>query len=163
MWALLGAIGALVVVTGWLPGHEARDIAITRAGPVLGFLLAITVLAELADRAGVFAAAAGTCARVARGSTIRLFLLIAVLGSATTIGMSLDTTAVRLTPVVLTLTDSLGLRPLPVALLAVWLANTASLLLPVSNLTNLLACNARTCPPSTSSDGWHFWNSRRSP
>ena len=42
-------------------------------------------------------------------------------------------------PVVLTLTARLGLRPLPFALLAVWLANTASLLLPVSNLTNLLA------------------------
>ena len=39
----------------------------------------------------------------------------------------------------LTLTTRLGLRPLPFALLAVWLANTASLLLPVSNLTNLLA------------------------
>jgi len=106
---------------------------------VLGFLVAITVLAELADRAGVFAAAAGVCARAARGSTVRLFLLVAVLGAATTIGMSLDTTAVLLTPVVLTLAAQLGLRPLPFALLAVWLANTASLLLPVSNLTNLLA------------------------
>ncbi|MDQ2750376.1 MAG: SLC13 family permease, partial [Actinomycetota bacterium] len=99
---------------------------LTRAGPVLGFLAAITVLAELADRAGVFDAAAGACARLARGSTVRLFLLVAVLGTATTVGMSLDTTAVLLTPVVLTLTDRLGLRPLPLALLAVWLANTTS-------------------------------------
>jgi len=59
--------------------------------------------------------------------------------SAALIGMSLATTAVLLTPVVLTLTRRLGLRALPFALLAVWLANTASLLLPVSNLTNLLA------------------------
>jgi len=101
--------------------------------------VAITVLAELADRAGVFDAAAGVCARAARGSTIRLFLLIAALGTLTTIGMSLDTTAVLLTPMVLALTARLGLSPLPFALLAVWLANTASLLLPVSNLTNLLA------------------------
>ena len=105
----------------------------------MAFLLAITVLAELADRAGVFDAAAGVCARAARGSTPRLFLLIAVLGTLTTIGMSLDTTAVLLTPVVLALTARLGLAQLPFALLAVWLANTASLLLPVSNLTNLLA------------------------
>jgi Arsenical pump membrane protein len=48
-------------------------------------------------------------------------------------------TAVLLTPVVLTLTDRLRLRPLPFALLSVWLANAASLLLAVSNLTNLLA------------------------
>ena len=106
---------------------------------MLGFLVAVTILAELADRAGVFAAAARGCARLARGSTIRLFLLVAVLGTLTTIGMSLDTTAVLLTPVVLNVTRRLGLRPLPFALLAVWLANTASLLLPVSNLTNLLA------------------------
>ncbi|MCW2523348.1 MAG: Arsenite efflux rane protein ArsB [Frankiales bacterium] len=139
VWAVLGVAGVLVVLTGWLPGSEAHDVALTRGGPVLGFLVAITVLAELADRAGVFDAAAGVCARAARGSTLRLFLLISVLGTLTTIGMSLDTTAVLLTPVVLTLTDRLGLRPLPFALLAVWLANTASLLLPVSNLTNLLA------------------------
>ena len=32
-----------------------------------------------------------------------------------------------------------GVAPLPLAMTTVWLANTASLLLPVSNLTNLLA------------------------
>ncbi len=139
MWAVLGVAGVLVVATGWLPAAAAREVALTRGGPVLGFLVAITVLAELADRAGVFDAAAGVCARAARGSTLRLFVLIAALGTLTTIGMSLDTTAVLLTPVVLTATTRLGLAPLPFALLAVWLANTASLLLPVSNLTNLLA------------------------
>ena len=44
-----------------------------------------------------------------------------------------------LTPVVLALAVALELPPLPFAMTAVWLANTASLLLPVSNLTNLLA------------------------
>jgi len=139
VWAVLGVAGVVVVATGWLSGGDAREVALTRGGPVLGFLVAITVLAELADRAGVFDAAAGGCARAARGSTAGLFALVAVLGTVTTIGMSLDTTAVLLTPVVLTLTTRLGLRPLPFALLAVWLANTARLLLPVSNLTNLLA------------------------
>lgn len=139
MWVVLGGAGLLVVLTGWLPLGAAREVAVTRGGPVLVFLVAITVLAELADRAGVFDAAAGVCARAARGSTVRLFVLIGLLGTVTTIGMSLDTTAVLLTPVVLTVADRLGLRPLPFALLAVWLANATSLLLPVSNLTNLLA------------------------
>jgi arsenical pump membrane protein len=144
VWALLTLAGAVVVLTGWLPAHDAHDVAITRGAPVLGFLIAVTILAELADRAGVFAAAARGCARAARGSTWRLYLLIAGLGTLTTICMSLDTTAVLLTPVVLTVTNRLGLRPLPFALLAVWLANTASLLLPVSNLTNLLAVQHET-------------------
>jgi arsenical pump membrane protein len=100
MWAVLGAACVVVVVIGWLPSSAAWDIAIMRGGPVLGFLVAITVLAELADRAGVFDAAAAVCARAARGSTARLFVLIAVLGTLTTVTMSLDTTAVLLTPVV---------------------------------------------------------------
>ncbi len=62
-----------------------------------------------------------------------------VIAVATTIFLSLDTTAVLLTPVVLVLARHVGLTPLPFALAIVWLANTGSLLLPVSNLTNLLA------------------------
>jgi arsenical pump membrane protein len=139
MWAVLGLGGLTTVLSGALSEGDARDVAITRGGPIMGFLVAITVLAELADRAGAFDAAAGVCARAARGSTPRLFLLIAALGTLTTIGMSLDTTAVLLTPVVLALTARLSLPPLPFAMLTVWLANTASLLLPGSNLTNLLA------------------------
>jgi arsenical pump membrane protein len=138
VWLAAIVLGALAVATGLLPAHDA--LSLTRSvAPVLAFLLGITVLAELADRAGVFSAAARLAARAGRGSTRRLFLLMAALAALTTVFLSLDTTAVLLTPVVLTLADDAALDPLPFALLAVWLANTASLLLPVSNLTNLLA------------------------
>src|SRR5690242_1504660 len=110
-----------------------------RTGPVLLFLIAITVLAELADLAGVFDVAAHRAARVARGRTLALFGLVVVLATATTVLLSLDTTAVLMTPVVLALAQQLELDPMPFAFTTVWLANTASLLLPVSNLTNLLA------------------------
>lgn len=110
-----------------------------RTGPVLLFLVAITVLAELADLAGVFDVAAHRAARVARGRTLALFGLVVVLATATTVLLSLDTTAVLMTPVVLALAQQLELDPMPFAFTTVWLANTASLLLPVSNLTNLLA------------------------
>ncbi|WP_328398251.1 SLC13 family permease [Nocardia sp. NBC_00416] len=136
---MLAALGALVVVTGWLPTDAAVDIGVHRAGPILGFLVAVTVLAELADKTGVFDIAAGYCARLGRGSIPLLFALIAALATTTTVAMSLDTTAVLLTPVVLATADRLGLPAAPFSLLVVWLANTASLLLPVSNLTNLLA------------------------
>ncbi len=53
--------------------------------------------------------------------------------------LSLDTTAVLVTPVVVLLAVHARIPPLPFALTTIWLANTASLLLPVSNLTNLLA------------------------
>lgn len=141
VWLFLAVLGALVVVTGRLPVDDALDIGVHRAGPILGFLVAVTVLAELADRAGVFDVAAHYCARLARGSTPLLFVLVAALATVTTITMSLDTTAVLLTPVVLATVARLGLAAAPFALLVVWLANTASLLLPVSNLTNLLAAD----------------------
>lgn len=139
MWAILGLGGLLVVATGLLPEADARDIALERGAPLVAFLVAVTILAELADKAGVFDVAAALCARAARGSTATLFLLIAVLATVTTAVLSLDTTAVLLTPVVLALAERIGMRPLPFALLVVWLANTASLFLPISNLTNLLA------------------------
>ena len=112
--------------------------SVARVTPILVFLLGITVVAELADAAGVFASAAGLAARGGKGSVLRLWLLIVVLGTCTTVLLSLDTTAVLLTPIVLALASRLGIAPWPFALAIVWLANTASLLLPVSNLTNLL-------------------------
>lgn len=53
--------------------------------------------------------------------------------------LSIDTTAVLLAPIGLALAAELGLSALPFAFASIWLANSASLLLPVSNLTNLLA------------------------
>ncbi|HUW77588.1 MAG TPA: SLC13 family permease [Candidatus Nanopelagicaceae bacterium] len=116
-------------------------MTLVRVAPILGFLLTITVVAELADAAGVFEAASVLGARGARGSVRRLWFLVLVLASVTTMLLSLDTTAVLLTPVVLVLSRRLGIAPWPFALATVWLANTASLLLPVSNLTNLLLIN----------------------
>jgi len=112
---------------------------LARVAPVLGFLVAITVVAELSDRAGVFGAAAHAAARAARGRVWVLWLLVVVLASVSTIVLSLDTTAVLLTPVVLATARRLDLPATGLALATVWLANTASLLLPVSNLTNLLS------------------------
>ena len=114
------------------------DLA-TRVGPVLIFLVAITVVAEIADAAGVFDVAGNWAARAGRGRTWLLWLLVVGLSCLSTIVLSLDTTAVLLTPVVIAVARQLRLDPLPFAMTTVWLANTASLLLPVSNLTNLLA------------------------
>ena len=57
----------------------------------------------------------------------------------TTAALSLDTTVVLLTPVVHDTATRLRVRPKPHVYACTHLANSASLLLPVSNLTNLLA------------------------
>lgn len=110
-----------------------------RVGPVLVFFVAITVVAEIADAAGVFDVAGHWTARAARHRVVVLWLLFVVVAVACTVFLSLDTTAVLLTPVGLAIAAQLGISPVPFALSTLWLANTASLLLPVSNLTNLLA------------------------
>ncbi|MEO3938915.1 SLC13 family permease [Dermatophilaceae bacterium Soc4.6] len=117
---------------------ELADLA-ARVLPVLGFLVAITVVAEASDLAGVFDVAAHWAARAGRQRVWALWLLVVGLACVCTIVLSLDTTAVLLTPVAVTVARQVGLPPLPFAMTTLWLANTASLLLPVSNLTNLLA------------------------
>ena len=146
MWRWAAGAALLALVTGLLPLDAAGDVT-RRMAPVLLFLVAITVLAELAEVARLFDVAAGHAARLAGGRTVRLFLLVALLATATTVLLGLDTTAVLLTPVVLSVAVQLDLPPMPFALLTVWLANTASLLLPVSNLTNLLALDRLDLAP----------------
>jgi arsenical pump membrane protein len=114
------------------------DVA-ERVWPVLLFLALIQVVADLCDDAGLFDVSAHVAARVARGSRLRLFLLFTLLATVCTWVLSIDTTAVLLAPIGLALAGELGLSALPFAFASIWLANAASLLLPVSNLTNLLA------------------------
>ncbi len=146
MWIVAVALGALSLVTRLLSPSEAWGVT-REVGPVLIFLVGITVVAELADKAHVFDVAAVKAARTARGSGWRLYALVIVLGTATTVVLSLDTTAVLLTPVLIALAQRCRLAPLPLAMTAVWLANIASLLLPVSNLTNLLALHSLGLQP----------------
>lgn len=139
--------GVLCVATGLLPAVEA-EANVRRIAPLLLFLAAVIVLAELAREAQVFDVIATRLAILARGRYPVLFLVCGAFAASTTITLNLDTTAVLLTPVLLALAARADLAPLPLAMTTVWLANTASLLLPVSNLTNLLAADrvALTAP-----------------
>ena len=140
--AIIGTVllcaGIIAVITGILPWPATVEL-IDRVLPILVFVVAITVVAELAAAAGVFTFVAERLTLWGRGRTWVLWLLVVALAVVSTIFLSLDTTAVLLTPVVVVMARHVGLSPLPFALTTVWLANTASLLLPVSNLTNLLA------------------------
>ncbi|MDQ1556008.1 MAG: arsenical pump rane protein, partial [Actinomycetota bacterium] len=143
--AVLGAallmLGAIAILTGILPPPEALAVA-DRVWPVLLFVVAITVVTELAADAGLFTVVAERLAQWGLDRAWLLWIFVVLLASASTIFLSLDTTAVLLTPVVVLLARHIGLPPVPFALTTVWLANSASLLLPVSNLTNLLAQRA---------------------
>jgi Na+/H+ antiporter NhaD/arsenite permease-like protein len=143
--AVLLVLGAIAVATGVLPVPEAVELW-DRVWPILLFVVAITVVTELAAEAGVFTVLAQQTARWGRGRAWVLWLLVVVVAALSTVFLSLDTTAVLLTPVVIVLARHAGLNPLPFALTTVWMANAGSLLLPVSNLTNLLAQHAMGDP-----------------
>ena len=140
--AIIGLVllvaGGVTVATGVLPWHEVA-VLVDRVAPILAFVVAMTVVTELVSEAGTFQWIARRLRRWGRGRGVLLWLLLALFAVLSTIFLSLDTTAVLLTPVVVTVARQAGLPVLPSALTTVWLANTASLLLPISNLTNLLA------------------------
>ena len=147
--ALLGGVfvllGLVAVFTGVLTGDELLAL-VERVAPVLGFVVGLTIVAELAAEAGLFSWLASASARLAGGRVLVLWLLVVALAVLCTVFLSLDTTAVLLTPVVVIVARHAGLPPMPFALTTVWLANCASMLLPVSNLTNLLALHELGSP-----------------
>lgn len=140
--AIIGLVllvaGGITVATGVLPWQEVA-VLVDRVAPILGFVVAMTVVTELVSEAGAFQWIARHLRGWGRGRSILLWLLLASFATLSTVFLSLDTTAVLLTPVVVTVARQAGLPVLPFALTTVWLANTASMLLPISNLTNLLA------------------------
>ena len=152
MWAVLRPFGwpeavvavpaaGLAVVTGAISPEHAWAEA-EQLGPVVGFLAAVLVLAHFCDVDGLFQACGAWLARRAAGSPGRLLSGVFVLASAITAVLSLDATVVLLTPVVLATAFRMGVRAKPHVYACAHLSNTASLLLPVSNLTNLLAFEA---------------------
>ena len=128
---------ALVIATGAISPHRALAEA-TRLGPVIGFLAAVLVLGQLCQDEGLFRACGAWLARGIR-SPRRLLARVFAAASVTTAVLSLDATVVLLTPVVFATAGQLGARAKPQIYGTAHLANSASLLLPVSNLTNLLA------------------------
>jgi arsenical pump membrane protein len=140
--AVAAVPAALVVVAlGILPARAALD-ELRELGPTIGFLAAVLVLGELCEREGLFAAAGRRMASASRGRPVALLGLVFGVGVAVTAVLSLDATVVLLTPVVFACAVRLRLRPKPHVYACTHLANSASLLLPVSNLTNLLAFRA---------------------
>ncbi len=131
----------VVIAAGAITLDHARAEA-ELLGPVVGFLAAVLVLAKLCDDEGLFQACGAWLARTSKGRPQRLLAANFLLASVITAVLSLDATVVLLTPVVFATVARLGARPKPHVYATAHLSNTASLLLPVSNLTNLLAFTA---------------------
>ncbi|WP_370492562.1 ArsB/NhaD family transporter [Mycobacterium sp. pW045] len=132
---------AILIATGAISVHDAAAEVATLLH-VVAFLGAVLVLAQLCDDEGLFEAAGAAMARADVGPPQHLLRRVFVIAACLTAVLSLDATVVLLTPVVLTMVRRRRAPMRPHAYATAHLANTASLLLPVSNLTNLLAFQA---------------------
>lgn len=142
-WQTVVAVPAAAVLIGvGAVSGAGAETELRRLAPVVGFLVAVLVLAAMCDREGLFTAAGGAVGRLSRGLAGRLLAGGVALAAVSTVVLSLDTTVVLVTPVVIAAARSRRLDPAPVAYASAHLANSGSLLLPVSNLTNLLAVAA---------------------
>lgn len=139
--AWFAAIGAvLMLLIGQVHLPEAAQI-IGQSGHVLLFLLFLMALSSLVDTSGFFDWAATLCAKAAKGNARALLVGVFLLGAAITTLLSLDTTALLLTPLVWAVVARVNLPPRPYLYACAFVANIASSALPVANLTNLLAFN----------------------
>jgi arsenical pump membrane protein len=138
--AVAAPAAGLLVAVGAVPASAAGD-TVRQLGPTVGFLAAILVFGHLCAEAGVFDYLGSRAVHASAGRASRLLMTVVVIAAAVTAVLTLDATVVLLTPVVLAAAGrSAAARPLAFA--CVRLANSGSLLLPVSNLTNLLAFSA---------------------
>ncbi|MEV6349272.1 SLC13 family permease [Actinoplanes sp. NPDC051851] len=137
--AVAAVPAALLAIVVHLVSPAAALSEVRALAPTVLFLAAVLVLAFAAERHGVFAYVGEVAAERSGGSPRRLLTAVFAVAAVTTAVLSLDATVVLLTPVVFAITARVGVRPRPHVYACNHLANSASLLLPVSNLTNLLA------------------------
>jgi len=140
IWAMAGA--AALVVVGLLPISDVFN-GMRKGLDVYLFLIGMMLIAELAQREGLFDYLAAVAIEHARGSPHRLFLLIYAVGILVTVFLSNDATAIVLTPAVYAATRAAGAAPLPYLLVCAFIANAASFVLPISNPANLVVFGER--------------------
>lgn len=147
VWAVAGA--ALLVGSGLLSVSAALQ-GVGKGTDVYLFLLGMMLLAELARETGLFDWLAALAASHARGSAVRLFGLVYLVGIVVTVFLSNDATAVVLTPAVAAVARAARVNePVPYLLICAFIANAASFVLPISNPANLVIYASRM-PPLTS-------------
>jgi arsenical pump membrane protein len=144
IWALAGA--SLLVALGSLSGSEALT-GVLKGTDVYLFLIGMMLLAELAREEGLFDWLAVRAARLANGSSTRLFTLVFAVGTIVTTFLSNDATAVVLTPAVAAVVKTADAKDhLPYLFICAFIANAASFVLPISNPANLVIYGSHMPP-----------------
>lgn len=131
------ALGAAACGVAWLLAPDAAQGAAGQAWPPFVLCAGLLVIGAVAQAGGLFESTGGRLGRLGGSPSV---LLLAMLGlvAAVTVVLNLDTAAAFLTPVVIVVARRRGLPDDAFLYGTLFMTNSASLLLPGSNLTNLL-------------------------
>jgi arsenical pump membrane protein len=137
----------------WQHAHEA----FSQAWPAFALVAGLLLIGAAAAREGLFTEAGALAARARGGGTVLLCELL-LLTAVVTAVLNLDTAVVFLTPVLVHAARHRGLGVDPFLYGAVFMANSASLLLPGSNLTNLIVlANDHVAGSTFAARLWPAW------
>ncbi len=143
-WVAIGG-AAVALATGLIPAPAAaRGLVATL--DVLALFAGLLLLSGSMAAAGVFDLLLGGVARWSGGSPRRLLVLSSAACALVTATLSNDASVLLLAPAVLRLVRRLGLPPAPYLLAMAFVANSASLILPMGNPVNLLVLDHAHLP-----------------
>jgi arsenical pump membrane protein len=131
----------LVLVLRLVPVGEALHLEASTWNIFL-FFLGMMAVAALADQSGVIDLVAHSAARLARGRVALLYGAVFLVGAVISLLFANDSAALVLTPIVYALVVRLALDPLPFVFATTFIADTASVGLPVSNPLNVIVADS---------------------
>jgi arsenical pump membrane protein len=135
-WAL-GAAGLLALVAALALRTTDARAAGGQDWPPFVLVSGLLMIGLVSEEDGLFAAAGHTIARRARSGPL-LYVCVVILISVVTALLNLDTSVAFLTPVLVYTARSRGEGEAPLLYACLLLSNAGSLILPGSNLTNLI-------------------------